>query len=361
MPPPECSLPAPGLSSGARETAPARGAPCHGDLTGGGDSMSGSARPPPLTRLALLAQRAHERRGERHRARPAHRERPRTLRPVLGEALSLPRDADAHPGRGRRLLHRRPHRSPRARSATGHGRRLVRSEPSRPSPSLFPRAQSRGRRRDPSLPPRGARRANRPSSGGRAVRPGVLLGSLRGSGRNPRRGEPRPRQGSFRARWPAGSRRSGPRGPLRERGPRGWGRDDRRAGDERVVESTLSYLADLAERPYFYLYEPPPATPWRNTKGDRRRVAIHDARELVPPPSLDVEGFLLAPHETAVGNLYDTNAVRDVYYREIAELVRKLTGATRVVAFDHNVRSASKAQRGEKGVQPPVRFPHNDY
>src|SRR5882724_1770004 len=82
MPPPECSLPAPGLSSGARETAPARGAPCHGDLTGGGDSMSGSARPPPLTRLALLAQRAHERRGERHRARPAHRERPRTLLPV---------------------------------------------------------------------------------------------------------------------------------------------------------------------------------------------------------------------------------------------------------------------------------------
>ncbi len=128
-----------------------------------------------------------------------------------------------------------------------------------------------------------------------------------------------------------------------------------------MVESTLSYLADLAERPYFYLYEPPPDTPWRNTKGDRRRVAIHDARELVPPPSLDVEGFLLASHETAVGNLYDTNAVRDVYYREIAELVRKLTGATRVVAFDHNVRSASKAQRGEKGVQPPVRFPHNDY
>jgi len=128
-----------------------------------------------------------------------------------------------------------------------------------------------------------------------------------------------------------------------------------------VVESTLSYLADLAERPYFYLYEPPPETPWRNTKGDRRRVAIHDARDLVPPPSLDVEGFLLASHETAVGNLYDPNAVRDVYYREIAELVRKLTGATRVVAFDHNVRSASKAQRGEKGVQPPVRFPHNDY
>src|SRR5438093_93329 len=107
-----------------------------------------------------------------------------------------------------------------------------------------------------------------------------------------------------------------------------------------MVESTLNYLADLAEKPYFYLYEPPPGTPWRNTKGDRRSVAIHDARELVPAPSLDEEGFLLTSHETSVQNLYDPNTVRDLYYREVEELVRKLTGATRVVASDHNVRAA---------------------
>ncbi len=128
-----------------------------------------------------------------------------------------------------------------------------------------------------------------------------------------------------------------------------------------MVESTLSYLAALAERPYFYLYEPPPGTPWRNTKGDHRSVAIHDARELVPPPSLDVEGFLLASHETSVANLHDPNAVRTVYYREVEELVRRLTGAARVVAFDHNLRSAAKAEPRQDGVQPPVRFPHNDY
>src|SRR5262245_62956854 len=41
----------------------------------------------------------HKRRAERHRAHPAHGERPRALRPVLGEALSLPRDEDARPER----------------------------------------------------------------------------------------------------------------------------------------------------------------------------------------------------------------------------------------------------------------------
>src|SRR5256885_9172215 len=37
------------------------------------------------------------------------------------------------------------------------------------------------------------------------------------------------------------------------------------------------------------------------------------------------------------------------------------SGAARVVAFDHNVRSAAMAERGENQAQPPVRFAHNDY
>jgi len=126
-----------------------------------------------------------------------------------------------------------------------------------------------------------------------------------------------------------------------------------------MVESTVNYLAEMGERPFFYVGDPPPGAPRRNTKPDRRRVAFHDARALTP--SLDVEGFLLASLETSVENLYDANAVRTLYYREVEALVRRLTGAARVVAFDHNVRSAAMAERGENQAQPPVRFAHNDY
>jgi len=127
------------------------------------------------------------------------------------------------------------------------------------------------------------------------------------------------------------------------------------------VESTLSYLADIPERPFFYAYEPPPGTPRRNTKGDRRTVAIRDARALASRPSLDVEGFLLAPLETSVEDLYDAEAVRARYYPEVEELVKGATGAVRVVAFDHNVRCAPMAERRENDALAPVRFPHNDY
>src|SRR5881396_1754805 len=128
-----------------------------------------------------------------------------------------------------------------------------------------------------------------------------------------------------------------------------------------MVEATISYLAAMPERPFFFLYDPPPGTPWRNTRGDRRPMPIRDARQLDPPPSLDREGFTLARHVTAVEDLYDEQAVRGVYYRELETLVKDVTGASRVVAFDHNLRSATRAGRGESGVQGPVRYAHNDY
>src|SRR6266404_1589989 len=121
---------------------------------------------------------------------------------------------------------------------------------------------------------------------------------------------------------------------------------------EPMVETTLNYLGDMVDRPFFYVNEPPPGIPRRNTRPDRRRIAIHDARDLAPDPSLDEEGFLLAHHETAVANLYDPDAVCGAYYREIEELVRSVTAARRVVAFDHNVRCAPMAARREHGAQP---------
>lgn len=128
-----------------------------------------------------------------------------------------------------------------------------------------------------------------------------------------------------------------------------------------MVESTLSYLAPMAERPRYYLYPPPDGQPWRNTHGDRRTVTVHDARALEPAASLEREGFTLVRLDSALADPYDAAAVRAQYYREVEELVAKQTGAERVLAFDHNVRNAERASQSEAGVSGPVRFVHNDY
>jgi hypothetical protein len=76
----------------------------------------------------------------------------------------------------------------------------------------------------------------------------------------------------------------------------------------------------------------------------------------VPPPSLD-RGASRSCGTTAVANLWDEQARTTA----VEALVRRVTGATRVVAFDHNLRSAAKTERREPGIQPPVRYTHNDY
>jgi hypothetical protein len=128
-----------------------------------------------------------------------------------------------------------------------------------------------------------------------------------------------------------------------------------------MLEATVNYLADMEERPAYYLYPPPEGVRWRNTRGNRRRLPMHDARALVPPPSLEREGFELARLETAAADLYDPEAVRGTYFGEVEGLVRQATGAVRVVAFDFNVRNQDLAERAERGAQKPVLYAHNDY
>jgi len=54
-------------------------------------------------------------------------------------------------------------------------------------------------------------------------------------------------------------------------------------------------------------------------------------------------------HVTAVADLWDEQAVKTVYYRELEALVRDVTGASRVVAFDHNLRSAARVAKTSEG------------
>ena len=126
-----------------------------------------------------------------------------------------------------------------------------------------------------------------------------------------------------------------------------------------MVETTLTYLAPMAERPYFYTFAPPEGVPGRNSHGDRRRVVVRDARELAQP-SLDVEGFALVKLASRV-DAYDAKAVVRDYYPEVESVVRQYTGARRILVFDHNVRNTDRNVPGREQTQGAVNYVHNDY
>jgi hypothetical protein len=129
----------------------------------------------------------------------------------------------------------------------------------------------------------------------------------------------------------------------------------------RSVEAALNYLAASGTRPVTYTFEPPPGIPWRSGALIGKPMRISDARPLREGLSLDVQGFALVTHQSAVADFYDPAAVASVYYRESERLVGAAIGAARVIAFDHNLRAATKAAQGAAGIKEPVKRVHNDF
>ena len=99
-------------------------------------------------------------------------------------------------------------------------------------------------------------------------------------------------------------------------------------------------------------------------------VAIGDARSLEDGRrrTLDAHGFELLDRPLARPDLdfYDHEQVVRDYYPECEAILRRITGAARVRAFDHNIRSTAGNQdgrriRGGQQVQGPAHIVHGDY
>lgn len=128
------------------------------------------------------------------------------------------------------------------------------------------------------------------------------------------------------------------------------------------IEAMLNYLVDTNESPESYGgVSEQEAAEKRKGKYALHEMRIYDGRAIADELSLEREGFILCRHETKVENFYDEDEVRRVYYPEIEELVKRTSGAKRVLVFDHTLRAADQATREAKKIGGPVRNAHNDY
>jgi hypothetical protein len=94
---------------------------------------------------------------------------------------------------------------------------------------------------------------------------------------------------------------------------------------------------------------------------EKRRVAIHDARDLNPAACLDRQGFTLRPHATRITDFYSLDEARLAYDAELTELVLSASGASEALVFDHTLRSDSRQVRGQQATREPASVIHNDY
>ena len=127
------------------------------------------------------------------------------------------------------------------------------------------------------------------------------------------------------------------------------------------VQASLNYVVDTGEKPVTYSTEPGITPIQHKGQYEEHTVTIHNGRSSRDRLSLEREGFVLVNHDTKVRDFYNEEEVRSVYYPEMERLVKELTGAARVLVFDHTLRAEDNATREEKRVREPVRRVHNDY
>jgi len=118
----------------------------------------------------------------------------------------------------------------------------------------------------------------------------------------------------------------------------------------RSCQRTIDYLAEATPKPVNYTYDPPAGVA-RQSESTPSEASLSTTREVLSELSLDTNGFRAHKSRNCSQGFFDPDEVKSVYYAEVERLLKRVTGAERVVVFDHIVRNPLLAERGEKGSE----------
>jgi hypothetical protein len=128
-----------------------------------------------------------------------------------------------------------------------------------------------------------------------------------------------------------------------------------------MLTAEIPYTLETGEKLVNETYGPNNIRRNKNGAQDVRMMTITDGRNATEELALERNGFVLVEHKTAMKNFFDAEELKSVYYREVEELIKACSGASRVVLFDHTLRSGDESEREEKLIREPVLSAHNDY
>jgi len=128
-----------------------------------------------------------------------------------------------------------------------------------------------------------------------------------------------------------------------------------------AIEATLNYIVNDGTKIFTETAAPGGTDVRTGGKPDPHRVTIRNGRHHARGFTLDHNGFHLIRHDTTVSDFFDEAEVRQVYYAEMEVLVKAESRASRVVVFDHTLRTADDAVREARKMREVVSRVHNDY
>jgi hypothetical protein len=127
------------------------------------------------------------------------------------------------------------------------------------------------------------------------------------------------------------------------------------------VTVEIPYTVDTGEKLVNESFGPNNIRRRRTGANDLRRMTVRNGRPMADRLSLEDQGFVFVEHKTRVADFFDPVQLETVYYPEIEQLIKNTSGASRVVIFDHTLRSGDESEREAKLIREPVLSAHNDY
>lgn len=124
----------------------------------------------------------------------------------------------------------------------------------------------------------------------------------------------------------------------------------------RSIDAEIGYLVQSAKRNRRFCS---PHADLNTAVNELRRIKIRDGRAIQDQFTLDRHGFVLALHVSAVSNFEDPAQIKAAYEPEAIALVKRLTGADRVVSLGTALRTAGNTV--SRGMQPPAAEAHVDF
>jgi len=128
-----------------------------------------------------------------------------------------------------------------------------------------------------------------------------------------------------------------------------------------TTTAKFNYIVDNGVPPVRYIDWPEMEHNAVDPTYEQREMAVRDGRPLRDTFQLDTHGFVFTAHRTQVRDFTDEAERKRVYDPEAAALIKRCSGASEVLVFDHTIRVGDEALMKAMNVRPTVHGVHNDY
>ena len=128
-----------------------------------------------------------------------------------------------------------------------------------------------------------------------------------------------------------------------------------------AITAKFNYIVDNGRPPVRYIDWPEMAHNAVDPVYQQHEMRVHNGRHVRDSFDIDTHGFVFADHATQVKDFTDDAERKNVYDREVAELLKKHSGCSDVVVFDHTLRVSDESGQKQIDARPTVKGVHNDY